>query len=93
MTPAGIAGAADGRAAAVAAGAALVLCGAANPGDAAPRDAKQKANIRAFSKIFSAPAQFHPVQSGTGTAGELCKYVARGRCDRFVAPNHSTIVT
>jgi hypothetical protein len=55
--------------------------------------AKEKANIRAFSKIFRAPTKFDPGLVRTGTAGERCKYVARGRDDGLVAPNHSTIAT
>jgi hypothetical protein len=55
--------------------------------------AKQKAKIRAFSKIFRAPTEFDPDAEQTGTAGQLCKYVARGRWRRCSAPNYSTTTT
>jgi hypothetical protein len=74
-----------------AAGAAL--CGAANPIVEAAEQAKQKANIRAFSKIFRAPTKIEPWPVQTGTARQLCKYVARGSLDGVLAANHSTLAT
>jgi hypothetical protein len=54
------------------------FCAAANAEAVTPHMAKEKANIRAFSKIFRAPTKFDPGSVHTGTAGESCKYVARG---------------
>src|ERR1051325_3813539 len=91
VTPAGSVGGAAVRAAAPAT--AEVLWGSANATTADVLQAKQKAKIRAFSKIFRAPSKFAPAASETGTAGELCKYVARGRDRPRVTPNHSTTDT
>ena len=94
MTPAGRAGApAAGFAAEAAGAAAPALWGAAKAEADAPQKTKEKAKIRAFSKIFRAPTKFDPVLVHTGTAGESCKYVARGREDALATPNHSTTVT
>lgn len=96
VTPGGSTGAPAARAAVLGVagvgGAAPGFC-CANADAAAPEQAKQKAKIRAFSKIFRAPTKFDVVRTDTGTAGELCKYVARGCRGGLLAPNHSTPAT
>ena len=92
-TPAGNAGAAAGLVVEFGAACAPAFCGSATAETALVQQAKQKAKIRVFSKIFRAPTMFDAGFEQTSTAGQLCKYVARGRYDSCVAPNYSMTTT